>query len=169
MRIARDDVPDEPLGLDLLAGAEVAGFIIERRLASGSFGALYQARRGGKRFAIKLVPWDARGEREVDALRRVRELPVVGFHGYGLWPEEKPRFIVLALELVEGVALDTWAREFNPSTSELLTQVMLPLVSTLGQLHAAGVVHRDVKEANIVMRQKDGHPVLVDFGAAGFE
>ncbi len=169
MRIARDDVPDEPLGLNLLPGAEVAGFIIERRLAAGSFGALYQARRGGKRFAIKLVPRDARGEREVDALRRVQELPVVGFHGYGLWPEEKPRFIVLALELVEGVALDTWAREFNPSTSELLTQVMLPLVSTLGQLHAAGVVHRDVKEANIVMRQKDGHPVLVDFGAAGFE
>ncbi|WNG16268.1 serine/threonine protein kinase [Cystobacter fuscus] len=169
MRIARDEAPDEPLGLNLLPGAEVAGFIIERRLAAGSFGALYQARRGRKRFAIKLVPRDARGEREVDALRRVQELPVVGFHGYGLWPEEKPRFIVLALELVEGVALDTWAREFNPSTSELLTQVMLPLVSTLGQLHAAGVVHRDVKEANIVMRQQDGHPVLVDFGAAGFE
>ncbi|ATB38181.1 hypothetical protein CYFUS_003614 [Cystobacter fuscus] len=169
MRIARDEVPDEPLGLNLLPGAEVAGFIIERRLAAGSFGALYQARRGVKRFAIKLVPRDARGEREVDALRRVQDLPVVGFHGYGLWPEEKPRFIVLALELVEGVALDTWAREFNPSTSELLTQVMLPLVSTLGQLHAAGVVHRDVKEANIVMRRKDGHPVLVDFGAAGFE
>jgi serine/threonine protein kinase len=168
MKIARGDAPEELLGVDLPPGTEVAGFLIEGRLATGSFGALFQARRGGKRFAVKLVPRDARGEREVDALRRVRELPVVGFHGYGLWPEKQPRFIVLALELVEGVALDAWARDYNPSTFELLTQVMLPLVSVLGQVHAAGVVHRDVKEANIVVRWEDGHPVLVDFGAAGY-
>jgi serine/threonine-protein kinase len=36
-------------------------------------------------------------------------------------------------------------------------------------VHAAGVVHRDLKEANIVMREADGRPVLVDFGSAGYE
>ena len=161
--------PEGPHGLELPPGAQVAGFVIETRLAAGSFGTLYQARRGPKRFALKLVQRDERGEREVDALRRVRALPVVGFHGYGLWPEEAPRFIVLALELVEGLALDAWARAFNPSARELLGRVMLPLASALGKVHAAGVVHRDVKEANIVVRREDGAPVLVDFGAAGLE
>lgn len=170
MKIGRGDAPpEEPLGWELAPGAEVAGFVIEGRLAAGSFGALYQARRGGRRFAIKLVLRDARGEREVDALRRVQALPVVGFHGYGLWPEHQPRFLVLALELVEGDALDEWARSDNPSPRALLERVMRPLVSTLGSIHAAGVVHRDVKEANIVMRREDGQPVLVDFGAAGYE
>jgi len=167
MRDGRGD--EEWLGLDFAPGTQVAGFLIEGRLATGSFGALYQARRGERRFAIKLVPKDERGEREVDALRRVQALPVVGFHGYGLWPDESPRFIVLALELVDGQELDVWARDFNPDAHELLVQVMRPLVDMLGQVHAAGVVHRDVKESNIVIRHQDGHPVLVDFGAAGYE
>ncbi|WP_434389461.1 serine/threonine protein kinase [Melittangium boletus] len=169
MRDGRGEAGDEWLGLELAPGTQVAGFFIEGRLARGSFGALYAARRGARRFAIKLVPRDERGEREVDALRRVQALPVVGFLGYGLWPDEAPRFLVLALELVDGPELDVWARDFNPDAHELLVQVMRPLVDILGRVHAAGVVHRDVKESNIIIRQGDGRPVLVDFGAAGFE
>jgi serine/threonine-protein kinase len=147
----------------------VAGFTIEGLLASGSFGTVYRARRDRRLFAIKLVPWDGRAEREADTLRRVRHPNVVGFHGYGLWPDDQPRFLVLALELVRGRPLDVWAREENPSALELVERVVLPLVGTLGEVHATGVVHRDLKEANIVMRESDGLPVLVDFGSAGYE
>ena len=150
-------------------GARVAGFTIEGLISCGSFGTVYRARRDGRPFAIKLVPWNARGEREVDALRRVRHPNVVGFHGYGLWPDDEPRFLVLALELVEGRPLDVWAWEENPSALQLVEQVLLPLVETLEEVHAAGVVHRDLKEANIIMREADGQPVLVDFGSAGYE
>ena len=112
---------------------------------------------------------DSRGDREVDALRRVRHPQVVGFHGYGLWPDDEPHYLVLALELVEGRPLDVWMRERNPTALELVRQVLLPLARALGVVHAAGVVHRDVKESNILIRDSDGQPVLVDFGAAGFE
>ncbi|HYO54665.1 serine/threonine-protein kinase [Archangium sp.] len=159
----RGEIP----GPGFAPGTEVAGFIIEGLLANGSFGIVYRARRGGRPFAVKLVPMDPRGNREVDALRRMRHPNVVGFHGYGFWPEEKPRFLVLALELVEGHPLDVWAREMNPSALELVSQVLLPLVLTLADVHAAGVVHRDIKESNIVVRELDRLPVLVDFGAAG--
>ncbi|WP_257449527.1 serine/threonine protein kinase [Archangium lipolyticum] len=155
---------------DLSRGTEVAGFILEGKLASGSFGTVYRARRLGRPFAIKLIPMDPRGDREVDTLRRVWRHPnVVGFHGYGFWPDEEPRFLVLALELIEGDPLDVWAQGKNPSAVELVVQVLLPLARTLGDVHEAGVVHRDLKEANILMRETDGQPVLVDFGAAGYE
>ncbi len=153
----------------LAPGTEVAGFIIEELIASGSFGTVYRAKRSERRFAIKLVPMDPRGDREVAALRQVRHPNVVSFHGYGLWPEDEPRFLVLALELVEGRPLDTWASEENPSALRLVMQVLLPFTLTLADVHASGVVHRDIKEANIVVREVDGQPVLVDFGAAGLE
>ena len=150
-------------------GTQVAGFTVEEPLSSGSSGTVYRARRGGRAFAIKVVPMDSRGDREVDALRRVRHPQVVGFHGYGLWPDDEPRYLVLALEFIEGRPLDVWMRERNPTALELVRQVLLPLARALGVVHAAGVVHRDVKEANILIRDSDGEPVLVDFGAAGFE
>lgn len=155
--------------LDFTPGECVAGFTITGKIATGSFGVVYAATRGGKPFALKLVPMSERGDREVDALRRARLPNVVGFRGYSLWPEEEPRFLVLELELVEGEPLDVWARNENPSALELVRQVLLPLARTFAAVHAEGVVHRDVKEANVVMRAADGQPVLVDFGAAAYE
>ena len=162
------DAWGEPLGLALEPGTQVAGFTLEERLAVGGSGTVYRASRGGQRVALKVVPKDAWGEREVDALRRVRHAQVVGLLGYGMWPEKKPRYLVLTLELIEGLALDAWAREHNPSARQLVRQVLLPLTRALGQVHAVGVVHRDVKESNIVMRKTSGLPVLVDFGAARY-
>ncbi|WNG56986.1 protein kinase [Archangium gephyra] len=154
---------------ELTPGTEVAGFTIEGTIASGSFGTVYRARRSGRPYAVKLVAITPRGDREAAALRLVRHPNVVTFHGYGLWPEEEPRFLVLALELVEGLTLDAWAARENPSALELVMRVLLPLALTLADVHASGVVHRDIKEANIVVRESDGQPVLVDFGAAGLK
>ncbi|HZH16905.1 MAG TPA: protein kinase [Archangium sp.] len=160
---------DELPGPRFAPGTEVAGFTIEGTIASGSFGTVYRARRSGRPYAIKLVRIDPRGDREAAALRLMRHPNVVAFHGYGLWPEDKPRFLVLALELVEGRTLDVWAAQENPSALELVTQMLLPFALTLADVHDAGVVHRDIKEANILVREADGQPVLVDFGAAGIK
>ncbi|HEX5746876.1 MAG TPA: protein kinase [Archangium sp.] len=163
------DERDELLGPRFAPGTEVAGFTIEATIASGSFGTVYRARRSGRPYAIKLVRIDPRGDREATALRLMRHPNVVSFHGYGLWPEDAPHWLVLALELVEGLTLDAWAARENPSALELVTRVLLPFALTLADVHDAGVVHRDIKEANIIVREADGQPVLVDFGAAGIK
>jgi len=160
--------PEEVPG-QLAPGTQVAGFTVEGTIASGSFGTVYRARRNGRLYAIKLVRLNPRGDREAAALRLVHHPNVVAFHGYGFWPEDEPRFLVLALELVEGRTLDVWAAQENPSALELVMRLLLPFALTLTDVHASGVVHRDIKEANIVMREADGQPVLVDFGAAGLK
>ncbi|HEX5753733.1 MAG TPA: serine/threonine-protein kinase [Archangium sp.] len=156
-------------GLGFAPGTEVAGFTIEGIIASGSFGTVYRARRGGRPYAIKLVPVHPRADRETAALRQIRHPNVVSFHGYCLWPEKEPLWLVLSLELVEGLTLDAWAARENPSALELVMRVLLPLALTLADVHASGVVHRDIKESNIIVREADGQPVLVDFGAAGLK
>jgi len=132
-------------GLELKAGVEVAGYVVEGRIGSGSFGTVYRARQGGRPFAVKLVPLGPRADRELDALRRAQTTGVVGFRGCGFWPDATPRYLVLALERVEGRSLEVWAQEENPSALVLLRQVLVPLSRTLVAMHAAGVVHRDIK------------------------
>ena len=168
MRDERRGALETP-GAPLAVGTRVAGFVLEGPLAAGGMGQVYRARREGRLFALKLLALTPRNDREMDALRRMHHPNVVGFQGWGQWPDESPRFHVLALEYVEGRPLDVWAREDNPSALTLVHQVLLPFALTLADVHASGVVHRDVKEANILVRAEDGQPVLVDFGAAWLE
>jgi serine/threonine-protein kinase len=155
-----------------VVGTQVAGFEVEEERGSGGFGTVYKARRGGGLFALKLIRLQGAGgewgEREVDILRKLRHPNVVGFRGCGYWPDAAPRFLFIVMEYVEGLALDAWARAHNPSARELVRK-LLPLVEALRAVHAAGVVHRDLKESNILVRQEDGQPVLVDFGSGAYE
>jgi len=47
-----------------------------------------------------------------------------------------------------------------------VTALLIPLADALACAHASGVVHRDVKPANILLREDDGQPLLTDFGIA---
>ena len=47
-----------------------------------------------------------------------------------------------------------------------LLAIAEPLLEGLSRVHEAGVLHRDIKPSNILVRRKDGRPVLIDFGAA---
>ena len=51
-------------------------------------------------------------------------------------------------------------------TEAELKHILLPLLAGLIDVHEAGILHRDIKPGNILLRAADGSPVLVDFGAA---
>ena len=72
----------------------------------------------------------------------------------------------IVMEYAEGETLaERLARQGVLSETELLDMV-LPLLDGLAVVHQANVLHRDIKPGNIIIRDADGSPVLLDFGSA---
>ncbi|MEH2362434.1 protein kinase domain-containing protein [Nostoc sp.] len=55
------------------------------------------------------------------------------------------------------------AKGFESETA--VRQILLSLLSVLNYVHSKGIIHRDIKPDNIILRSIDGNPVLIDFGA----
>lgn len=162
--------PRGPAFAALAPGAQVVGYTVDRRLGSGGFGAVYLARCEGQAYALKLVDLarvGARVEREVSILLKLSHPNVVGIHGFGKWPVASPEFGVIVMEYVDGRQLDVWASEENPSARQV-ARVVLDVARALEASHEAGVLHRDVKEANVMVRAADGAAKLVDFGVGDY-
>ena len=71
----------------------------------------------------------------------------------------------LVMDYVEGEGLDEILAERGPLGEEETRRLLAPVASALDYAHAQGVVHRDVKPGNVMVR-KDGTPFVLDFGIA---
>ncbi|MFY0527928.1 serine/threonine protein kinase [Archangium gephyra] len=149
-------------------GTRLGGDVVEGVLGSGGFATVYRVRGPeGHVSALKLLPLEEGDERAARAWRemalgtRLRHPNLVRQLGAGQWPLDKPRFVWLKLELIEGPTLDEWAP--GRTVGEVVERV-LEVARALAVSHEAGVLHRDVKEANILVRESTGQAVLVDFG-----
>ncbi len=148
----------------------IAGFTLRKRLGNGGCGEVYLAVRDGEEVALKLQPLDRMAgwpERESTILLRLRHRNVVGFRACGKHPGAAPRWFYLAMECVHGRTLHQWVEEENPSARQV-ARLVRGMARGLEATHAAGVVHRDLKESNVMVREADGEPVLVDFGVGDF-
>jgi serine/threonine-protein kinase len=142
---------------------------IVRRLAVGAFGELYLAHDSqlDRDVALKLLRRPASDRsatprllHEARTLARVRHTNVVTVHGAdvregraGLW-----------MEFVEGRTLEAWLHDNGPLGAREAAVLGQDLCRALAAVHAAGLVHGDVKAQN-VMREQRGRIVLMDFGA----
>lgn len=149
---------------------------IVRMLGRGGMGAVYEALRVdlGRPVAVKLLdaaagaPGDvlAATEREALAAARLAHphiVQVIDFSRGG--PDEKPFFV---MELLEGESLDQrLAREALPQGTAALVAVQV--LSALAAAHASGILHRDVKPANVFLTHTAttaDFVKLLDFGIA---
>jgi serine/threonine-protein kinase len=147
-------------------GDSVGGYRILSPVGKGGFGSVFKAERDGQLFALKVLRQGglhARARREIATLLLLRHPGVVGFVGTDWWQQAGTGFLVIVMEWVEGVPLDVWASRFNPSALDVVAKVLL-VARTLRDAHYAGVLHRDVKLDNLLLRLKDGVPVVVDWG-----
>ena len=142
-----------------------------KEIGSGGFGTVYSAMDPvlQTRVALKLYH-PHRSQRpkaellsEARKLARVRHPNVVVVHG----AEEIDGQVGVWMELVEGDTLDDKDRSGSQLDAEAAAEVGIALCEALEAVHAAGVVHGDIKAQNVV-RGTDGRVVLMDFGAARF-
>jgi hypothetical protein len=166
----------EPSGrwVELSDGDEFAGYRIERRLGRGGMGVLYLAIEPGleRRVALKLIAPEAAAD-EVFARRFAEESKVaasiehpnvVPIYAAG----EEDGIPYIAMRYVAGSDLGRrLAREgrLEPAAAvALIAQV----AGGLDAIHAAGLVHRDVKPANVLLGETGGddHAYITDFGVA---
>ncbi|WP_257462720.1 serine/threonine protein kinase [Archangium lipolyticum] len=150
-------------------GTKVGGYRLEARLGRGGQGTVYRAGRGGRRRAIKFLSlaspdW---AWRELEVRLRLRRVGELAVESHGLWPPGLPRYLYLVTPYVRGRSVYDWARWKNP-TARQVVELVLEVARQLVEVHRAGVVHRDIKGGNVLVRHGDGMPVLVDFGVSTY-
>src|ERR1700742_139215 len=142
---------------------------LQERLGEGGMGAVYLARDREKRpVAVKVLHSRVAAEptsrrrlaREVEAMRRVQSPFVAQVLDADV--EGKSPYIVT--RYVPGQTLDHSVREHGPLSPAALERLARGLAQALAAVHAAGVVHRDLKPGNVMLR--GGEPVVIDFGIA---
>jgi CheY-like chemotaxis protein/predicted Ser/Thr protein kinase len=147
---------------------------VERLLGHGGYGEVYLARdseRGGARVALKVLAPLA-GEQVESRIRFIRET-------YAASRLDHPRIagvrdvgsaqgrLYYAMDYVDGPSLHEWVAEHGPATEAQARALLRGLLEGAAALERAGIVHRDIKPDNVVLRGgRPEEPVLVDFGLA---
>lgn len=144
---------------------------IKRKLGSGGMGEVYLAEdtKLHRQVALKVLAAEFAG----DAQRKARFLQeahaasvlnhpnVSVIHEVG---ESGEGTIFIAMEFIDGVTL-LQARESRPMETAEILDIAIQTTDALDEAHTHGIIHRDIKSANIMLTSR-GHVKVLDFGLA---
>ncbi|HET9958153.1 MAG TPA: serine/threonine-protein kinase, partial [Polyangiaceae bacterium] len=150
----------------------IAGrYLLESEIGAGGMGIVWRARdeRLGRDVAVKLLAANAIGNdvararllREARAAGRLQHEGIVHVYDVG---ETGDGGAFLVMELVSGYPLRDWMEDGKLSIDDRV-EIVVGIASALQCAHELGIVHRDVKPENVLVRSS-GRPVLLDFGLA---
>jgi WD40 repeat protein len=151
--------------------ARIGRFVVIKRIGEGGMGMVYAAYDDAldRKVAVKLLHprgggagSDARARlvREAQALARLSHPSVIHVYEVDTWEDQ----VYVAMEFVDGGTLAQWQRQEGRGWREVL-EAYVAAGRGLAAAHAAGIVHRDFKAANVLVR-RDGAVRVVDFGLA---
>jgi Protein kinase domain len=142
---------------------------LQDRLGEGGMGVVHLARDPeGRPVAVKVLhPLGGEGvnarrrlAREVETMRRVRSPYVAEV----LDADVTGEFPYIVTRFVAGPTLDEMVRTRGPLSGPGLRRLAHGMAEALTAIHAAGVVHRDLKPGNVMLT--DDRPIVIDFGIA---
>jgi predicted ATPase len=154
----------------LAPGTTLGRYTVRRPLGAGGMGEVYLAfdPELERAVALKILPADLAGDagrvarfvREAKAASALNHPNILTVFDAGT--HDDTRFLVT--EFVDGRTLRTWLDEGRPDVQQIL-DVVAQAASALSAAHEAGIVHRDVKPENLMLR-RDGLVKVLDFGIA---
>lgn len=175
-------------------GTTIGGLRVNRVLGAGGFGITYLATdlKSGNYYALKeYYPADlaSRSPRDdVEVQRKDQKLFDTGLDAFyseanllralprrdglmavrGLFKKHGTAYVVM--ELIDGKPLTSLIKSYQRNdrffAEGLVREFLTSVGGALSLVHSAGLIHRDIKPDNIMVRRSDGQPILIDFGAA---
>jgi len=138
-------------------GQEMGSYRLEELLGRGGMGEVWRARHRllARAAAVKLIRIDPgtdsrellrRFEREAQATAALRSPHTVDVYDYGTTQDGTFYYV---MELLEGFDLETLVNRFGPLPPERAIHVLEQACHSLAEAHEGGLIHRDVKPANI--------------------
>jgi putative two-component system response regulator len=155
--------------MTLSAGAEFGSYRVVSYLGRGGMGEVYRGLQTplDRVVAIKVLPWlliddpssQERFRQEAKSLARLNHPNIVRIFDFG----QASGVTYLVMEYVDGGQLSALLGKPIPLAEVI--GLLAPIASALDHAHAVGLVHRDVKPSNLLLKG-DGTPMLTDFGLA---
>lgn len=148
-----------------------ADYLLEQMLGAGGMGKVYRAkvRDSGKAVAIKALHKSRQSDpraiaqfaHEAEVLAMLRHPNIVGVHGLGRFPGGGYFFV---MDFIDGVDLESRLRQ-GPLPLHHAIEIVKEVADAIQHAHDQGVVHCDLKPANILLDQM-GRVYVSDFGFA---
>src|SRR5262245_48297437 len=157
--------------LELSPGVQLGRYVVQEQLGSGTMGLVLAAIDPSldRKVALKVVRPDQIGGstsgrqrllREAQAMARLAHPNVVTVYEVGTVSDH----VFVAMEHIDGSTLDVWLKAEKRSLRDIV-EAFTGAARGLAAAHAAGIVHRDFKPANVLV-SADGRVRVADFGLA---
>lgn len=160
-----------PAGKDTLLGHQLDEFRITDYLGRGGMARVY---RGvdislGRTVAIKVIDtpfrtsddYQARFKQEARAIAQLEHPNIVRLYSF----REREGLLYMAMQFIEGGTLAALLNPHHLLRPERILELARDICAALDEAHRKGVIHRDVKPANVMVDQ-NGRAIVMDFGLA---
>jgi tRNA A-37 threonylcarbamoyl transferase component Bud32 len=158
-------------------------YLIEDKIGEGGFGAVFRGKQiaTGREVALKILhPHNssdqtiiARFKREAEACSKLRDTHTVTTYDFD---ETEDGILFLAMELLRGRSLHHLQKSDGALPAERVLGILDQVAQSLGEAHANGIVHRDMKPENVFVESREiesatgtrteDHVKVLDFGIA---